>query len=103
MTSSGIEPQYIGFTTKKHKKVEYKKVICIDNEGEDILELNKLYYADVLEKSESYSKYYSKMDLEVFYFIFTEPVDKTTLGVYHRNRFITIAEWRERQINAIIE
>ena len=61
--------------------------------------MNKLYYADILEKS----KYHSKMDLEASYMIFSEPADESFMGIYHRNRFITIAEWRERQINAIIE
>jgi len=101
MPSSGIEPLHMSFYTKKsnHKPVEYKKVVCIDNEGEDTLELNKVYYADVLEKS----RYYSKLDLESSYFIFTEPADETLIGNYHRNRFITIAEWRDRQIDIIIE
>lgn len=101
MPSSGIEPLHMSFYTRKSKfkPVEYKKVVCIDNEGENTLELNKIYYADVLEKS----RYYSKLDLESSYFIFAEPADETLIGSYHRNRFITIAEWRDRQIDIIIE
>ena len=70
--------------------------------------INKLGNSDTRAETRKSSAlkiehYLHKMDLEASYMIFSEPADESFMGIYHRNRFITIAEWRERQINAIID
>ena len=70
------------------------KLICIDNEGEEMfLTLGKEYIA-------FYYTPHMKMDKGGAYFIHADDGKHLTV---ESNRFITLEDWREQQIKSVLE
>lgn len=70
------------------------KLICIDNEGEEMfLTLGKEYIA-------FYYTPHMKMDKGGAYFIHADDGKHLTV---ESNRFITLEDWREEQIKSVLE
>jgi hypothetical protein len=67
------------------------KVICIKSIG--LLKEGDVYYTD--------DDYYLIFDNDTI--IYIDSADGRTLGAYHKNCFITVAEYREQQIKSVID
>jgi hypothetical protein len=74
-------------------------VICIfSNEGAVLpLNLYNIYWAEP-------SEYWRQFHEDYYLIYFTEnDIKPCSWQVYHKDDFITLAEWRENQINQILE
>jgi hypothetical protein len=67
------------------------KVFCIDNQYyEDMLDIGKIYDAELVSNRYSTCKQYTISDNGIEFYLC-------------RERFITLAEWRNNQINSILD
>lgn len=78
---------------------ELIKVICINNKNL-YLTLNKLYYAKYIHEQRSWD-WRNAPILEWHFFELID--DKGIKGKFNTNNFITLAEWRDKQIESILE
>jgi hypothetical protein len=79
---------------------ELIQIICIDNLESNTydskpLELNKIYWGE-------FSKPTHKIKTPI-YLVYSTQSEDSIIGAFYAERFITLAEWRDRQIDNILE
>jgi hypothetical protein len=81
------------------------QVVCIDDEGTNDKEWGALSEVSIKENNVYWGSYVNKGNkiMRPSYFIYENYEDTNSLiGVFDATRFITLAEWRDKQIDNIL-
>lgn len=86
---------------------ELIQIVCIDSIdsntydmewgkfGDEVLETNKIYWGEYTNPGKKIKK--------PAYIVYETDNDDSLIGIFDAERFITLAEWRNKQINSILD